>query len=107
MGGMSPGVGLPAKCEQTARHVIRRSLEGDTSDVAHARFVEPMLLLQTDTLPEGERWRYELKLDGYRAIAFKSGGRLRLRSRNDKDFATRYPSILAGLAKLPDETVID
>jgi ATP-dependent DNA ligase len=30
-----------------------------------------------------------------------------LRSRNDNDFSIRYPAIVKGLAKLPDETVID
>jgi ATP-dependent DNA ligase len=35
-------------------------------------FVDPMLVLRTDTLPEGAQWQYEVKLDGYRAIAFKS-----------------------------------
>jgi DNA ligase D-like protein (predicted ligase) len=66
-----------------------------------------MLLLRRQTLPESPDWRYELKHDGYRAIAFKSGGKLYLRSRNDKDFADRYPKILGVLAGLPDETVID
>jgi ATP dependent DNA ligase domain len=64
-------------------------------------------LLKTDSLPNDPRWRYELKLDGYRTIAFKSGGKLHLRSRNDKDFSQRYPDVIEGLAKLPDETVID
>ena len=27
-----------------------------------------MLLLRSDSLPEGRQWLYELKLDGYRAI---------------------------------------
>src|SRR6185295_7042261 len=72
-----------------------------------AAFIHPMLLLRTDRLREGPEWRYELKHDGYRAIAFKSRGKLSLRSRNDKDFSDRYPAILKGLAKLPDETVID
>jgi bifunctional non-homologous end joining protein LigD len=66
-----------------------------------------MLLLKTERLPEGPRWLYELKLDGYRAIAYKRGGRVRLRSRNDKDFDARYPGVLKGLAKLPDDTVVD
>src|SRR5262245_64837226 len=67
-----------------------------------------MLLLSADALPDDQsRWLYELKLDGYRAVAFKSGGTVHLRSRNDNDFARRYPTILKGLAKLPDDTVVD
>jgi bifunctional non-homologous end joining protein LigD len=73
-----------------------------------AGFVEPMLLLRTDALPDDpKRWEYQLKLDGYRAVAFKTGGKLQLRSRNDNDFAVRYPGVLRGLAGLPDDTVID
>jgi DNA ligase D-like protein (predicted ligase) len=66
-----------------------------------------MLLLRTDALPDGEQWLYELKLDGYRAIAFKRDGRIHLRSRNDNDFSGRYPAVVKGLAKLPDDTVVD
>src|SRR5205823_9276484 len=73
-----------------------------------ARFVDPMLLLRTDTLPDDPaRWAYQLKFDGYRAVAYKTGGKLYLRSRNNKDFTGRYPAIVRGLAKLPNETVID
>src|SRR5918994_1509461 len=72
-----------------------------------ARFVEPMLLLRTDSLPDSEQWLYELKLDGYRAIAFKRDGVVHLRSRNDNDFSRRYPGVVKGLAKMPDNTVID
>jgi DNA ligase D-like protein (predicted ligase) len=71
------------------------------------RFIPPMLLLKKETLPDGPDWLYEIKLDGYRAIAFKSGGRIYLRSRNDKDFTSRYPAIVEGLGRLPDETLID
>ena len=66
-----------------------------------------MLLLKTERLPAGENWLYELKIDGYRSIAFKTGGKVRLRSRNDKDFSAAYPGIVRALSGLPDETVID
>jgi DNA ligase D-like protein (predicted ligase) len=72
-----------------------------------ARFIEPMLLLRTDSLPSGAQWLYELKLDGYRAIAFKRVGTVHLRSRNDNDFSGRYPGVVTALAKMPDNTVID
>jgi DNA ligase D-like protein (predicted ligase) len=72
-----------------------------------ASFIEPMLLLKTEKLPEGAIWLYEIKSDGYRAIAFKTNGTIHLRSRNDNDFGLRYPAIAAALAALPNETVID
>jgi DNA ligase D-like protein (predicted ligase) len=72
-----------------------------------AAFIEPMLLLRTEKLPEGPDWLHELKFDGYRALAFKSGGKVHLRSRNDNDFSLRYPGIVKALASMPDETVID
>jgi bifunctional non-homologous end joining protein LigD len=72
------------------------------------RFIDPMLLLRKDSLPnDGDRWEYQLKFDGYRAIAFKTAGKLHLRSRNDNDFSLRYADVVKGLEKLPDETVID
>jgi hypothetical protein len=40
-----------------------------------ARFIAPMLLFKTDALPnDATRWDYQLTLDGYRTIAFKTGG---------------------------------
>jgi ATP-dependent DNA ligase len=66
-----------------------------------------MLLLPAERLPEGPNWLYELKLDGYRAIAAKADGRVRLWSRNEKDFGRRYPTITNALAELPDNTVVD
>jgi bifunctional non-homologous end joining protein LigD len=66
-----------------------------------------MLLLRKDQLPDDPNWLLELKLDGYRALAFKTGGRVHLRSRNDNDFNGHYPGIVHALESIPDETVID
>jgi len=66
-----------------------------------------MLLRPTAELPAGESWSYELKLDGFRAVAFKTDGGVHLRSLNNKDFNRKYPSIVRALAAMPDDTVID
>jgi len=66
-----------------------------------------MLLLGSERLSAGDSWLYELKLDGYRAIAFKADGRVHLRSRNNKEFNGKYPEIAKALRLMPNETVVD
>lgn len=85
------------------RGILFRSLMSEND----AKFIEPMLLLRTEKLPEGADWVFELKLDGYRALAIKAAGNVQLRSRNDNDFGVRYRSIVAALADMPDQTVLD
>ena len=68
---------------------------------AKARFIPPMLLQRVSSLPEGPTWAYEIKLDGYRAVAIKANGKVLLRSRNNKDFNTKYPTIVRALCGCP------
>jgi len=56
-----------------------------------------------EQLREGD-WLYEIKFDGYRALAFKDGKDVRLVSRNQKAFD--YPQLLEALKLLPAERVI-
>jgi bifunctional non-homologous end joining protein LigD len=64
-------------------------------------FIEPMKALSVPDLPVGRRWLYEVKFDGYRALAFKNGKETRLVSRNQKAF--NYPELLDTLKLLPAE----
>ena len=57
-----------------------------------ATFVEPMLCLAVEKLPEGDGWQYEVKLDGYRAIGVRTREDAALLSRNRRDFSRRYPA---------------
>ena len=66
-----------------------------------------MLCESAQCPPEGREWRYELKLDGFRAIGRKSGRSAQLWSRNQKDFTRRFPELVKGIAGLPDDTIID
>jgi DNA ligase D-like protein (predicted ligase) len=79
----------------------------DSLPLHEAAFIEPMECLAVPKLPDGPQWVYEIKLDGYRAIAIKSDGKLNLLSRRRNSFNSQYPLILEALADLPDDTVID
>jgi bifunctional non-homologous end joining protein LigD len=72
-------------------------------EAAAFSFIEPMKALPVDKLPEGD-WLYEIKFDGYRALAFKAGKEVRLVSRNNKPFD--YPQLLEALKSLPARRVI-
>ena len=72
-----------------------------------ARFIEPMDCLPVSKLPDGSKWLWELKLDGYRAIAVKSAGKVRLYSRNSKPFDKKFAYIAEALSELPDDTTVD
>ncbi len=58
-------------------------------------------------LPAGRLWVYEIKLDGYRAVAVKSQGKLTLLSRRGKSFNKQFALIAGDLQDLADNTVID
>jgi len=62
-------------------------------------FVEPMKAKLVAKAPRGD-WIYELKFDGWRALALKGGSQIRLLSRNQKDFGAKFPEIMESLATL-------
>jgi len=72
-----------------------------------ADFIEPMDCAPVSRLPDGPRWIYEIKLDGYRAVAITTDGGVSLFSRRHKSFNHQYPHIVEALAELPESTVVD
>jgi bifunctional non-homologous end joining protein LigD len=58
--------------------------------------------------PRTSRWGYELRWDGVRALAYVSGGRLRLLSESDEDVTSAYPWLRDLAEELaPTEAVLD
>jgi ATP dependent DNA ligase domain len=65
-----------------------------------AGFIAPCLPTKTTTLPSGGQWLHEIKHDGFRIIARKSDGQVRLYSRPGNDFTRRFLLIVEALARL-------
>ena len=68
------------------------------------RLVRPMLATQRRALPaDQDRYGWEFKWDGVRAIAYVSGDEVRLVSRNDTEMAASYPelAVLTGRVQAP------
>jgi bifunctional non-homologous end joining protein LigD len=63
-------------------------------------FLTPMAALVVDKLPEGAEWVYEFKFDGYRALILKNAADVQIRSRNDKNLTSTYPSVANAGARL-------
>ena len=69
-------------------------------------FIAPCLPTKTATLPSGGEWLHEIKHDGFRIIARKSDGRVRLYSRLGNHFTHRFPLIVEALARLRSRSCI-
>ena len=65
-----------------------------------------MQALLVPKLPEGDRWLYEVKLDGYRAIAIKNGDDIEIRSRNNKDLTKAYPAVCSAVKTVRAQRVV-
>jgi ATP-dependent DNA ligase len=56
--------------------------------------LEPALALTRKELPEGEEYVYELKLDGFRCVAFVDGEEAFLQSRNGRPLSRYFPELV-------------
>jgi ATP-dependent DNA ligase len=70
-----------------------------------AGFIEPCFPTNGRAVPIGPQWAYEIKHDGFRFICRRDGERVRVFSRNGRDWTDRVPLIPEALAKLPVRSV--
>src|SRR5262249_5132723 len=63
-------------------------------------FIEPMKARLVEKAPPPGGWLYEIKFDGFRAMAFIQDSQVRLLSRNDKDLGGRFSKVVDALAQL-------
>jgi len=103
---------VPAKLSGDEKNwlILRKREEAaPASRPAGTRTYVPMLATLAEDIPRGAGWLFEVKWDGYRAIAQVSGGDATLTSRNGNDLTARFPSVAKEVAKAvkTPEAVLD
>jgi len=66
-----------------------------------ATFIEPCLPRPAKQPPAGRGWIHEIKHDGFRILAQRADGRVRLLTRKGTNFSSRFPQIVAAVTLLP------
>jgi len=70
-------------------------------------FIKPMLAKLHDEAFDDANWIYEIKWDGYRAIAETNKKNTRLYSRNGLSFKDDYPVVFEELSKIKKDVILD
>jgi bifunctional non-homologous end joining protein LigD len=78
--------------------LIKGHDDGTDSNPVSASYT-PMLATLADGVPHGEEWTYEVKFDGFRALAYVRAGECTLVSRNGNSLTERFPGIAKDVAK--------
>jgi ATP-dependent DNA ligase len=68
--------------------------------------IKPQLARPSKALPEGDKWRYEPKWDGFRTLVFRDGDDVHLQSRNGKPMNRYFPEVLPQVASLHEKRVV-
>jgi bifunctional non-homologous end joining protein LigD len=68
-------------------------------------FVEPMQAKLVDSMRPGD-WIYEIKFNGYRALALRGGSETGVLSRNKKDLGSKFKEVKDSIAALDLQDVI-
>jgi bifunctional non-homologous end joining protein LigD len=87
-----------------------KSLEELLANAPKTRFpdtLQPMLATLVDKPFTEAGWLYEVKWDGYRALAFCRGQKVELKSRNDKSFNKKFYPVLEALADMELQAIFD
>lgn len=93
---------------QSNRRAEKRMKRGASSHrIVKPVFVEPMQCKAVADLPAGDGWNFEIKFDGYRCLALKSGGKAMLLSRNGKCLNDRFPGVAQAVANLRGDFTLD
>ncbi|MFB2120088.1 DNA ligase D [Parapedobacter sp. 2B3] len=69
--------------------------------------IPPMLATLVDASFDDPEWEYEVKWDGYRALAFRNGKQVALKSRSNKSFADKFYPVFEAVSAWDINAVVD
>lgn len=69
--------------------------------------IKPMLATLVDKPFDSEGWLYEVKWDGYRALAYLHKGSIDIKSRNNKSFNDKFYPLIAALKSWKVNAILD
>lgn len=75
--------------------------------VPFPKAMSPMLATLVDAPFDDPEWEYEVKWDGYRALAFRNGKQAALKSRNNKSFADKFYPVFEAVTAWEINAVVD
>jgi bifunctional non-homologous end joining protein LigD len=92
---------VPAKLSGDEKNwlLLRKRDEETAAPAKKPGRYAPMLATLEKHVPKGEGWLYEVKWDGYRALAYVAGGEVGLVSRNGNDLTARFPAVAKAIGK--------
>jgi len=92
-----PSVSAPdssnTRSKNSASSAVMSSALSDPVKRPMPTTIHPMLATPVDQPFDGSEWLFEIKWDGYRAIAFIENGKSRLVSRNQNELTARFPEL--------------
>lgn len=107
----TPTAALKASEKKKSKGVSRRFNTQTPVETAETKKLEtyykPMLATLTDKPFDDKAWIYEIKWDGYRAVADWQGKKLQLYSRNGLSFINKYPVIAEAVKTIKADVVLD
>jgi len=103
--GAGKGAGTRKTSSASAASSGVKDLEGSVKRPMPTA-IHPMLATSVDDPFDDPEWLFEIKWDGYRAIAFIAGGKVRLVSRNQNDLTAQYPELQSVPSFIKAETAV-
>lgn len=76
------------------------------SNLTQIKNITPQLAKLANKIPKGNDWIYEIKYDGYRIIAYFENNKIKLLSRNNKDYTKKFKNISSSLLSLNHDSFV-